>query len=159
MRSMILLILTGMLMPRLRRRSGAGRSRADRAAASPTPTVHVPERTPAPAARATPTTPPATAVEQPHAPAAGTAVPDAVKIQALDTYKLLILIQANANLLDETARRVASGELAGTDSLAAVIVVAALVNAVDEAASEHTPPALLQVSGTRRCPATPGRAN
>ena len=56
---------------------------------------------------------------------------------------MLAFTHLSAELLNETATRVKSGELAGFDTLGALIALAAFVNAVDEGFAEVTPPELL----------------
>lgn len=63
--------------------------------------------------------------------------------QALETYQVLIMMQASASLRDETARRYASGELQGLDGLATVMVLGTLSTAVDEVVAQHVPAPVL----------------
>lgn len=74
-----------------------------------------------------------------------TQLPDLLKNEILQAYKILLFVQINANLLKETAIRVNSGELSGFESFGTVVAVASLVNAVDEAIAENTPPKQLQI--------------
>ncbi len=112
-------------------------------------TARAPDSVPAPATAPAPTNTPAPSVEPTIAPTATeppASLTDSSKEEALDTYKLLVAIQAEVNLLDETARRVASGELEGTDSFSSVMAVALIIQAVDEGIAEYAPPAIVKPS-------------
>ncbi len=110
----------------------------------PTDTVFSPKpNTPIPLSTFTPlptSTSQPTNTATPVATVTPTAIPDALKNSILQAYKLLILIQIDTNLLQETATRVNTGELSGFQSLGAVIALAALVNAVDQAIPEIQAP-------------------
>jgi hypothetical protein len=103
-------------------------SPVDAAISSPVPS-------PAPAVSETPTLAP----ELPSTPFA-TPLPEALSEQIEQTYTTLVLIQANAELLNESATRVQSGELDGLEGLGAVFAVAALIAAVDESIPQTMPP-------------------
>ena len=122
------------------------------AAATPSQPItlptNVPTQTPVPASP-TPTppptdtpTPPPTATPQPTPTA--TPLSDELRTEVINAYKIMLLIQIDANLINETAARVNSGELTGFDSLGALIAVAALVSVVDKAIPETEVPSLLQ---------------
>lgn len=96
----------------------------------------------APTHTAAPTAAPSPAVDvAPSATPAALAA--ASEKQALDTYQVLIMMQASASLLDETARRVASGELQSSDGLATVMVLGTLSTAVDGIVAQHVPAPIL----------------
>lgn len=57
----------------------------------------------------------------------------------------MLFSQASLELLDETAQQVQSGELSGFESFGALIVVAAFINAIDEAIPEIEPPSPIDI--------------
>jgi len=65
------------------------------------------------------------------------------KNKLLNDYKIILFIYLDANLLNETASRVNSGELSGFESLGSIIVLASMVNAVDSAINSTTAPLAL----------------
>src|SRR3990172_5518773 len=69
-----------------------------------------------------------------------TQIPEELRNQIIQSYGIVLFVQATLELLDETAQRVKSGELSGLDSFGALIVIAAFVNAIDEAIPEIDPP-------------------
>lgn len=115
--------------------------------APPTLTLPPPDSAPASSATPAPTdaiTPTAEPTAVPRPTTAPSATADVSKEDLRQTYALLAMIQAETSLLDETAQRIAAGEIEGMDSLAAVLVVGAVTTAVDEAINEHVPPATLE---------------
>jgi hypothetical protein len=89
---------------------------------SPVPTdTSVPTETPMPTA-----TPVATSTPTARP------LPEALKEQILATWKPLVLIQVNVEMLAETARRVQAGELEGFESLGTILALAAMIKAADE---------------------------
>jgi hypothetical protein len=60
--------------------------------------------------------------------------------QIEETYKALVLVQATAEVLNETAKRVQSGELEGFESFGALIAVGAVAAAVTEFLPQVSPP-------------------
>ena len=87
---------------------------------SPRPTdTPSPSSTPEPTDNASPT------------PSA-TPLPESLREQILETWRPLTLVQANVEMLAETAARVESGELEGFESFGTLIVLASFVEAVDE---------------------------
>lgn len=101
-----------------------------------------PSPAPAPTRTAAPTAAPSPTVDL--APSATPAALSATsEKQALDTYQALIMMQASASLLDETARRYVAGELQGPDGLATVMVLGTLSRAVDEVVAQHVPAPVL----------------
>lgn len=103
-------------------------SPVDAAISSPVPS-------PAPAVSETATVAP----ELPSTPIA-TPLPEQLSEQIEQTYTILVLIEANAELLNESALRVQSGQLDGFEGLGAVFAVAALIAAVDESIPQTVPP-------------------
>lgn len=59
-------------------------------------------------------------------------------------YRILLFIQIDMRMLDEIAEKVQAGELVGIESLGALMVLATVVNEVDNALQEVTPPELLR---------------
>ena len=99
--------------------------------ATPTPTITTtPQPTSTPTLTATPTntqTPMNTPT--PVATSTLTPMPEEVKNSIRQNYMGLLMIQFEANLLNETATKVSTGELQGFESFGALIVVAALFKA------------------------------
>lgn len=60
--------------------------------------------------------------------------------QVEQTYKALVLVQATAELLSETAKRVQSGELEGFESFGSLIAIGAIASGIDESLPQITPP-------------------
>ena len=71
-------------------------------------------------------------------------IPAEMLTQITTTYMIMIMAQMNTEMVAEMARRVASGELSGFDSLGAMIAVSAFIGAVLEAMPSKTPPAFWQ---------------
>jgi hypothetical protein len=61
-----------------------------------------------------------------------TALPVEMKNEILQAYKLLLFIQIDANLIQETANRVNSGELSKNDSGGLILAIATLAAGLDE---------------------------
>ena len=59
-------------------------------------------------------------------------------------YRILVFIQVDVSTLEEIAEKVKAGELVGIESLGALMVLATVLNEVDNALDEVTPPQLLQ---------------
>ncbi len=59
-------------------------------------------------------------------------------------YRILVFIQVDMSMLEEIAEKVQAGELVGIESLGALMVLATVVNEVDTALQEVTPPELLR---------------
>ncbi len=72
-----------------------------------------------------------------------TPLPDELVNQILQTYRALVLIQVNAELLDETASRVQSGELVDSEETDVILALAGLIQGVEEALPQITPPDVL----------------
>ena len=89
-------------------------------------------------------TPEPTSTSTPEPTSTATPIPAEIKQAVLDAYKIMLFIQIDANMLDDVATKVKSGDLAGFESFGALIVLAALVNAVEEAIPQTTPPELLK---------------
>jgi len=67
-------------------------------------------------------------------------LPDLIK----HVYTTILMTQVDAQMVAEAANRSLSGELTGTDQFATTIVIASLIEAVDESLSaDQTPEALL----------------
>lgn len=66
-------------------------------------------------------------------------IPDELKDQIAQSYMTLVLAQGTAALLEETALKTESGELAGFESFGAITIVAALGGVVDGALRGVTP--------------------
>lgn len=69
-----------------------------------------------------------------------TPIADELAEDILSTYRALLIVQLNAELLHETATRVQSGELGGLDQLAPMIALGALIQAIEEAVPQITAP-------------------
>jgi cell division septation protein DedD len=76
-------------------------------------------RTPTATATATPTPSP-------------TPLPDDLREEILQSYGNIVLIQAEAEMLEELAIKVRDGELEGFDSFGSLLVLAAFMQAMDE---------------------------
>jgi hypothetical protein len=109
---------------------------------SPAPTamptqVPEPSETPTLTQTATPTMTP-TATPTPTATATATPVPSPTPLpedlrdEILQSYGNIVLIQAEAEMLEELAIKVREGELEGFDSFASLLVLAAFMQAMDE---------------------------
>lgn len=72
-----------------------------------------------------------------------TPIPEDVKKEISQVYKVLLFIGGNINALEETAKQVNSGELEGFESLGALIGHAAIAAAIEEIKSEITIPEAL----------------
>lgn len=59
-------------------------------------------------------------------------------------YRILVFIQVDMSMLEEIAEKVQAGELVGIESLGALMVLATVLNEVDNALQEVSPPELLQ---------------
>ena len=68
-----------------------------------------------------------------------TPLPTEVQGQLLQTYKFLVFIELNVNLLNETATRVNSGELSGPSSFGTILALSIVVNAVEEGIPDIVP--------------------
>lgn len=106
------------------------------AAAVPTATAFIPSTempipslTPEPS----PTTPPATPTPLPPE------FTDLIK----HIYLTILMTQVDAQLVSEAANRALSGELSGTDQFATTLVIASLIEAVDETLTADQPPEAL----------------
>jgi hypothetical protein len=107
---------------------------------TPSPTdTPTPTDTPQPTDTPTPTNTPSP-TDTPTPTLAPTPLPDELADQILDTYEALVFIQTAAELLDEVASRVESGETEGFDKLRSLMVVAGLVGGVNDAVPQMTPP-------------------
>lgn len=104
-----------------------------------TTTAPQPEAGPSESADPSPTTPP-TAAPTP----AVIELPEAEREQLLSTYKALLLVQINTGLLEDTARKIESGELSGFENFGAVLVTAAMLGASEEAFKELEPSDILK---------------
>lgn len=62
----------------------------------------------------------------------------------LQSYKVLLFIQIDVNMLEQIATKVNSGELTGFDSFGSIFTLAALVKAVDEAIPQTTVPEIMK---------------
>lgn len=59
-------------------------------------------------------------------------------------YRILVFIQVDVSTLEEIAEKVQAGELVGIESLGALMVLATVLNEVDNALQKVTPPQLLR---------------
>lgn len=73
-----------------------------------------------------------------------TSIPDEIREAILQAYKVLLFIQVNTNLLEETAAKVNAGELTGFDSFGALVAVMAFIKGVDDFIPQITPPDLIK---------------
>jgi hypothetical protein len=101
-----------------------------------TPTSELPTIIPEPTVTPSPTSTPSP-IPTP------TSLPEDVRESILQTYKVMLFVQFNTNLLNETAIKVNTGELAGFESFGALLAVASMVNAVEEAIEEFEPDEML----------------
>ena len=76
-----------------------------------------------------------------------TVIPEALKEEILQAYKVLLFIQIDANLLNETMTRVQSSKSGGFNSLGALIATAASVQAVDESIADTFPLICFNLNG------------
>jgi hypothetical protein len=61
----------------------------------------------------------------------------------IQAYKVMLFIQIDSNMLDQTATKIKAGELTGLNSFVALITLAAMVNAVDEAIPQTKVPDII----------------
>jgi hypothetical protein len=135
---MVLIILvaacsSGQAMPTIPREAATV---MELATATPIPTATA---TSTPTATFTPTVTP-----KPSSTSTPTALPEALKNEILQAYKILLFIEVDTNMLSETASRVKSGEISGLDGFGTTLALAMLVEGVDQAIAETTPPEFLQ---------------
>jgi len=69
-----------------------------------------------------------------------TEIPEELEEQVTQLYGVVVLIQADAVLLNEAAERTAAGDLAGAEQFGLLIGLGAVVQAVDETIPEIDPP-------------------
>lgn len=124
-----------------------GCSPATTVALPPTPTSSPVPPTATDIPTLTPTateTPEPTSTSTPEPTPTATPIPEEIKQAVLDAYKIMLFIQVDASMLDDVATKVKAGDLVGFESFGALIVLAALVNAVEEAIPQTTPPELIK---------------
>jgi len=116
------------------------------ATASPEPEGPRPATaTPTAAATATRTpTPSLTPTATPTATPTPTPLPEELVEAILGAYRRMVLIEANAELLAETAARIKAGELTGLEQVDVLLGLAALIEAIQASLAGYRPPAALR---------------
>lgn len=113
---------------------------------TPVPTsTATPSNTPPPTDTPTPTNTPAPTATSTPTPTA-TQLPDELVGQIEQSYKALVLTQAIAEVLNETAVRIQAGEVEGFEAFGYLIAVGAMAKGLDEGFAEITPPEFLDSS-------------